>query len=402
MEKRKALWLVVAAVLLAGVVLLVFARSTAPPSLFVPTPVMPHPNAFDFYLRAGKQLKDSKKINFAFPTKTMPPVSLAQKAVLVRENATALRTMRKGLPFVYQPPPARSLYDLMPYAYYKNQRTLARLLSIEGEVKASRGNWNGAVASGLDGVEMGERLPHGDLLMGRLVGIACQSLGRFHVWQAVDHLTAPQARQAARRLERIQTYYTPFADTMQEEKWFGQAALQKVFRQGVPYHYLRTTKRAALSDYTRYMDQCVANARQPYAAKSAVPEKPGGVMVELFVPVDVQFIYLVDTDSSETQNALLTVTLALRAYKVEHGGYPATLDALVPAYLAKVPNDPFALSGPLRYRQQGSRYVLYSVGPDGKDDGGRPIVDLTRPLKARYRTIKPNSDGDLVAGINTR
>lgn len=104
---------------------------------------------------------------------------------------------------------------------------------------------------------------------------------------------------------------------------------------------------------------------------------------------------------NDTQNALLTVMLALRAYKAEHGSYPNRLDALAPHYLAHVPDDPFALSTPLRYRRLGKTFLLYSVGPDGKDDGGKPIFDAAkggpRPSlhDARY-FVYPDSKGDIV------
>ncbi len=109
---------------------------------------------------------------------------------------------------------------------------------------------------------------------------------------------------------------------------------------------------------------------------------------------------------ADTENALLLTLLALRAYKLEHGIYPATLSALAPSYLKAVPNDPFALSGPLSYSRTASGFLLYSVGPDGKNDGGKPIFDPTKPaptvagsLDQRYQ-IQPESQGDIVAGVN--
>ena len=110
------------------------------------------------------------------------------------------------------------------------------------------------------------------------------------------------------------------------------------------------------------------------------------------------------------QNALLEVTLALRAYQLAHGRYPAQLSALVPGYLHAVPDDPFALSGPLRYTLHGQQCVLYSVGPDGKDDGGVPSADGQgtpwKPLPGGGRVNQPwltdKSTGDIVAGVNIR
>lgn len=69
------------------------------------------------------------------------------------------------------------------------------------------------------------------------------------------------------------------------------------------------------------------------------------------------------------------VMLALALHRAERGVYPAELAALVPAYLDQLPVDP--LSGEaFVYRVIDERaanaagYALYSVGVDGRDDGG--------------------------------
>ncbi len=64
------------------------------------------------------------------------------------------------------------------------------------------------------------------------------------------------------------------------------------------------------------------------------------------------------------------VALALAAYRADHGRYPEKLDALRPKYLNDFPLDPFS-GKPFRFRCDGKDYTLYSVGPDGRDDGGR-------------------------------
>jgi hypothetical protein len=43
---------------------------------------------------------------------------------------------------------------------------------------------------------------------------------------------------------------------------------------------------------------------------------------------------------------------------------------LVPAVLSRVPLDPFD-AAPLRYRRLDKGVVVYSIGPDGEDNGGK-------------------------------
>lgn len=62
--------------------------------------------------------------------------------------------------------------------------------------------------------------------------------------------------------------------------------------------------------------------------------------------------------------------LAVERFRRARGKLPDSLAELTPQFLATVPMDPFD-SAPLRYRRLDSGYVIYSIGADGHDDGGR-------------------------------
>jgi hypothetical protein len=66
---------------------------------------------------------------------------------------------------------------------------------------------------------------------------------------------------------------------------------------------------------------------------------------------------------------------ALAAYRADHGSYPAKLADLVPKYVAEIPKDIFNNDSDLHYAREGSGYLLYSVGKNGKDDGGKRSED---------------------------
>lgn len=99
------------------------------------------------------------------------------------------------------------------------------------------------------------------------------------------------------------------------------------------------------------------------------------------------------------------VALALHLHRKKRGALPATLAELVPVYLPTVPQDPFDPAHPLIYRRveagesasgrQG--FLLYSVGADGTDDGGKDcsLKELNDPAAAE--------DGaDLLVTMKTR
>ena len=429
--------------LLASFAFLVFAligvvyHLNADPVDTIPRQVLPTPNAFDYDVRAGNALVDSDKVQEAlgiqrYGTSRRPPAyTLSQKEALIRENAPALKLVRAGFAFRYLSP-YRAESD--PFPYYAKFRAIARLLRLEGQVNAAHGNWGGVATSDLDAICLGEDIPHGGGYLGLEMGNFCQHEGRKPLWALVPHLTAKQAKDAALRLETIQARHMSYAKTMQQEEWSGQAGLLKIFhahnwRQEMSdemfatlvdndaAHTLRPffqakllfiSKQAMYADYTRYMDQYVRIAHFPYAAKVPVqplPLDPIHTLMFSSMGFDYGTTRILDA-KCETDNALLAATLAIRAYHLDHGTLPNTLQMLIPAYLHKIPDDPFALSGPLRYQQNVSQFVVYSIGPDGKDDHGVPIYDPTQPVPSkpgaynqRYG-VTDSSKGDVVAGIN--
>jgi len=73
---------------------------------------------------------------------------------------------------------------------------------------------------------------------------------------------------------------------------------------------------------------------------------------------------------SQTEIVQALTACALERFRLAHGDYPANLDALVPQFLDAIPNDVIG-GAPLHYRRStGGTFVLYSVGWNGRDDGG--------------------------------
>ncbi|MDD5139412.1 MAG: hypothetical protein PHY43_04015 [Verrucomicrobiales bacterium] len=76
----------------------------------------------------------------------------------------------------------------------------------------------------------------------------------------------------------------------------------------------------------------------------------------------------------QSQVDLARTACALERFSLAHGNYPETLDALVPQFIAQLPHD--IINGkPLHYRRtDDGKFVLYSVGWDEKDDGGKIVL----------------------------
>lgn len=106
---------------------------------------------------------------------------------------------------------------------------------------------------------------------------------------------------------------------------------------------------------------------------------------------------------SEVVAALLAVEFAIRAYKLEQGEFPKSLDDLVAIIPQEAMIDPASsINEPLIYRRTPDGYALYSRGYDGDDDDGRPCGSITewfgnQPLNRinRIDRIDWTGDGDL-------
>lgn len=75
---------------------------------------------------------------------------------------------------------------------------------------------------------------------------------------------------------------------------------------------------------------------------------------------------------SEAVHRSAAVLVAATKERLEGGALPETLENLLPKQLAALPRDPFADDQPLLLKNGNATWTVYSVGPDGEDDGGPP------------------------------
>jgi hypothetical protein len=82
--------------------------------------------------------------------------------------------------------------------------------------------------------------------------------------------------------------------------------------------------------------------------------------------------------TSAVHPKLIVVVIAAERYRLARGKFPEQLDQLVPDFLPAVPNDPFD-GQPLRIYSREDKFAVYSVGMDGKDDGGKDDQGFGKP-----------------------
>jgi len=101
-------------------------------------------------------------------------------------------------------------------------------------------------------------------------------------------------------------------------------------------------------------------------------EEPYQGLIYSFIPVAGWERWSVDQNDAIRESLLAGI--ALERYRRVQGGWPASLEELVPQYLSDVPADPFT-GQPVGYAVGDGGPVIYSVGVDRDDDGGRPPQD---------------------------
>ena len=93
----------------------------------------------------------------------------------------------------------------------------------------------------------------------------------------------------------------------------------------------------------------------------------------------VLFKVQISVDIVEQHQRHLQLAIALALYHREKGQYPEKLNELSPRFLPTIPLDLFSGKDVI-YARTAMGYRLYSVGPNGKDDGG--VRDEEYPHKA--------------------
>ena len=142
---------------------------------------------------------------------------------------------------------------------------------------------------------------------------------------------------------------------------------------------LRPVRRADTLTYLRTMGEAISLADKPYheaAARTAALEtRVAGLVPWLHAGTQTAMWSLTEmgirADEADADIAMCRLVLALKAIKREKGAYPPSLSDLQSSLNWTMPADPFTGNAYV-YKLQGDGFILYSLGPDLDDDGGRP------------------------------
>jgi hypothetical protein len=314
--------------------------------------------------------------------------------------------MREGLQLPVQHTPISDFSTDL--GYYEDFRNLAVLLRQESAVRASNANWAGAMESKLDCIQLGIVITRGGPLRASIAGRAIEYLGRRDLNFIANKLSGKECRAAAARLVQIESLRPLFSDPMRQEKItaltltresFEKLDWSDVVEQTVKPtggHFTQDEKEALSmvgqaeveANIMRVLDSAITRADAPYRPGKTGIERGADPWTQLLTDAVTSPSYRVDYEASRAQNWLLKLALELRAEKLEVGAYPATFETAIDPFA-----DPSGTDAKLKYRRDNDTYVLYSVGPNGKDDSGIPLK------LSDDGAIDPDASGDLLAPV---
>ena len=362
---------------------------------------------------------------FDYALNTLAPAEkLERQREAVARNAPALalarRALRAGVKFPLPKSPEEDFGELWATA-----RELARQFTYEAAARAADGDAMGAARSNLDALELGVQTGHG-VYLSALSGFAIAEISRRSLQEHAALLNAAQSREVAANWEERAARTVEFSQILRNESEVSAAfmrsnkamidfdnPLQRLLglfevKQALADGDLTPAEADEMLEAMKFslddmlgdlrvgFDKSIVRAQTPYFAAARAAPIAGDNPNTAFIlkNVDTPRTRL-SFERDKVNNRLLVAALRLRAAKLETGAYPANYDAGV---------DPFSPTlAPLIYKRAGDSYVLYSVGPDGKDEGGAEIQTLTTDRETGAKKVSdrlsPDSFGDITAPV---
>lgn len=339
-------------------------------------------NAYEELLRCVKEVKRDREL---LQLENLPQYGTpAQKQAVLDANRDVLQQCRRLL---QRPVWVTRLIPQPDDPTMEYFRHVARLFAAQGKLHEQQGRVGEAMESYLDGLLFADRIARGGSTLHLIARFASSVVLFEAVPPVIPRLSATEAHAAAQRVQHLLEEEYPLEHVLTQEfrttllGWHNttRGMAMRGWRLDLPQsaperQMLLRPKKPITEAAQRYALQWLEQAKQPYSQMTPVAyvppldTLPEGLVVrspeDLFSHV-TRYVYL------QTRLRLLYTALRLEEFRKTQGRYPASLRELGEGPFF---NDPF--SGRLFvYRLQGSSYELYSVGPNGTDDGGIPAVE---------------------------
>ena len=278
-------------------------------------------------------------------------------------------------------------------------KAISRILQLRCAARLAAGDTDGALAD----IELNERwaraLGSDPLLINQLLVIALETMGTGMAWEGLaDH------RWNEAQLQRLQILFatrTPREDLLRAlrgERTFGLSMMdywirnperpnsvgandspQSAFPRGLPRGWVRQNQISLVRLHELLAEQIASHDPHRGSETNIVPqlkrERPWfySQLTTMLAPARIKTG--VKVDRLLTISRMAEIACGLERYRLLYQSYPDSMDALTPNLLKSPPLDP-CTEKPFRYQHTpDGGYRLYSLGPNGRDDGGVFVPD---------------------------
>lgn len=381
-------------------------------------------NAARLHLQAGAAIAAAPDLTAADGPLADPQFDIASPAVgdLLTHHAALVDTIRRAADM----PGCRFARDwarpsiemLLPEM--QAMRTEARILALAARRGSFEGRHAEAVADAVRLGNLGRQAGSEPILVSSLVGLAIDGEALSVVADVLPRLgpgdaallDAPGLRDLVSAVPSIVravngeeafglAVFADFADGREDIHAFGRLSSDATptFDEGHPLAFLADPRMAIYrvfflpADLAGYRDRfrkLRSTAARSVDQRQGWPEMkrdidaidtdprrgPDGALARLIVPA-TEAVFRAQSHAVARHRAA-EVLLAATRERLAAGALPAAIDSLVPARLPSVPRDPFTSDSPMRAAFEAGEFSVWSVGPNGTDDGG-PVAAGNAP-----------------------
>lgn len=354
----------------------IWSRNRMPSVQFAPGLTMPEGNVYDQYIQIVKSVQERDALGGVSGTKASTPsaqrVALSKNAALLKQfhalvgKPSVVTTLEPGVDFV-------AAWDF-PH--------LSRLLVLEAQTLLPQ-QPERAMHILLDGLTFASDVFRGGTSLHLIYSYMATTPLVEALPDIIPRLSASACEEGARRMKQIVQSRYPLSGVFENERRVRVGALMRnfqpmstrIFRFQIPFNsyewaYLAKPKTAAVESLNRYLLAWVEQSKrnpseisppsEPEEIKALISDET--LSAQNFGTMAIRYYWM------DARLRILYTALRLEAYRKKNGRYPPSLSTLGSDPLF---TDPFSGKA-LVYRSSGNAYTLYSVGPNGEDDGGMP------------------------------
>ncbi|MBL7219205.1 MAG: hypothetical protein ISS69_03750 [Phycisphaerae bacterium] len=275
--------------------------------------------------------------------------------------------------------------------HVSNMRTAGELLAADARMRAIDGDLAGAIADINASFAMSEHVTREPTVVSALVAMAIESRGIETMEIILSERQATASELASMRIDPLFSHGRMVRSALRGEEAMVLSILASLGdseHPAIPPRYLpellmplyrvflmgdeirvynaaaREWQRLAAMPYHRARDQWISFPKRMNALQ-------GGFLTTRMLPA--VSAYPDRAAESDAKRRLARLAIAMTICRVKTGALPESLYKLTPEFIEAIPADPFN-GDPLRMiLNKDGGAILYSVGPDLKDNGGRPL-----------------------------